>query len=98
MVCYAIPLAASILHAVTRKKISSWRNNVHHFWLNLLFIGGAIFGVVDHMWNGELLLVRENIGFDILLGLVISVIIYVVWIVVVTYDKSTRKIKIETRR
>jgi hypothetical protein len=96
MVCYTIPLAASIIHAVSRKKISSWRSNIHQKWLNLLFVGGAIFGIVDHIWNGELLLIGENIGSDILLGLTITVIIYVVWIVFVTFDKSSKKIKAKT--
>lgn len=96
MVCYTIPLAASIIHAVSRKKISSWRNNIHHMWLNLLFVGGAIFGIVDHIWNGELLLIGENIGSDILLGLTISVIIYFAWIIIVALDKSSKKINAKT--
>jgi hypothetical protein len=96
MVCYTIPLAASIIHAISQKKISSWRSNIHHKWLNLLFVGGAIFGIVDHIWNGELFLIGENIVPDILLGFTISIIIFVTWIVIVALDKSSKKIKAKT--
>ena len=54
MGCYIVPVVAAIIHYFFRKKIPSWKNNTHHDWLNLLFIGGAIFGVIDHLWNGEL--------------------------------------------
>lgn len=33
-----------------------------------MLYGGALFGVVDHLWNGELLLVGSNPLLDIGLG------------------------------
>ena len=88
MVCYVVPLAASIIHAVSRKKISSWRNNIHHKWLNLLFVGGAIFGIMDHIWNGELFLIGENIRKDLLLGVTITLAILTIWVITVIASKA----------
>jgi len=59
--------------------------------LTLLLLGGAIFGIVDHLWNGELFLIGENIGYDILLGSVITIITIVVWAAIVIVDKKTNK-------
>ena len=61
MVCYAVPTLAAIAHIIMRKNISSWKENPHHLWLGFLLAGGAIFGLVDHWWNGELFLIGENI-------------------------------------
>ncbi|MDH7517717.1 MAG: hypothetical protein QHH19_05175 [Candidatus Thermoplasmatota archaeon] len=96
MVCYAVPTVAAIVHYATRKKVVSWRTNTHHLWLNLLLLGGAIFGVVDHLWNGELFLIGENIFFDLLLGVTITVAMFVVWAVIVTLDKKTSKLPSKT--
>jgi len=88
MVCYTIPVAAAIIHYVSRKKITVFKNNIHHLWLNLLLAGGAIFGLVDHLWNGELFLIGENIVLDLMLGVAITAAIFVVWIVFVSFDKT----------
>ena len=91
MVCYAVPAIAAVVHYATRKNIVSWKTSVHHFWLGLLLLGGAIFGIVDHLWNGELFLIGENIAFDLLLGVAITVSIFVVWAIIITFDKTTNK-------
>ena len=87
MVCYSIPVAAAIIHFISRKKITGLKNNVHHLWLNLLLAGGAIFGVVDHLWNGELFLIGEAPLMDLLLGVAITVMIFVVWLIFTSFDK-----------
>ncbi|MEM3555526.1 MAG: hypothetical protein QXF56_02315 [Candidatus Micrarchaeia archaeon] len=90
MVCYTIPTIAAVVHHFLGNKIPSWRNQQHRS-LSLLLVGGAIFGVVDHLWNGELLLIGENIVSDLLLGFAITAAIIVAWIVVLQLEKMPRK-------
>jgi hypothetical protein len=90
MVCYVIPAVAAIAHHISRKKIPSM-NNTHHLWLGLLLVGGALFGIVDHLWNGELFLIGSNIVSDLLLGTTITLTIIVAWGIVVLLDKKTKK-------
>ena len=73
--CYAAPLVGAVVATVAWSKTK----NVKIWWLMLMFCGGALFGVVDHWWNGELFLVSENIVSDLLLGVTISAIILVAW-------------------
>jgi len=96
MVCYAVPTVAAIIHYATRKNILSWKTSIHHFWLSLLLVGSAIFGIVDHLINGELFLIGENVGFDLLLGAVITIVTIVVWAVIVIVDKKTKKSVVKT--
>lgn len=76
MVCYMIPLAAaiisSIVWSVRKKGPAGW-------WLNLLLYGGALFGVVDHLWNGQLFLIGEAPLIDMLLGATITAAIFGGW-------------------
>ncbi|MBU2474287.1 MAG: hypothetical protein KKG91_06085 [Candidatus Omnitrophica bacterium] len=81
--CYVAPLiGAGISSGIWKmtKSIKVW-------WLSLMFYGGALFGVIDHWWNGELFLISENIVSDALLGVTISVIILAVWVVVLRVSK-----------
>lgn len=73
--CYVGPLSGAIVTSFL------WRatKSVRIFWLNLLFWGGALFGVIDHLLNGELFLVSENIGWDLLLGVIITGAILLAW-------------------
>ncbi|UCH71666.1 MAG: hypothetical protein JSW62_04510 [Thermoplasmatales archaeon] len=91
MVCYVVPMAAAIAHFTLRRNIADWKGNIRHLWLNLLFAGAAIFGVVDHWWNGELLLIGENILTDIVLGVTITITIVFVWIIINALEKSKVK-------
>lgn len=91
MVCYVIPAVAAFVHYGTRKKITSWKKNIHQKWLGLLLVGGAIFGIVDHLWNGELFLIGNNIVSDLMLGMTITIVICVVWAVIVIVDKISLK-------
>ena len=76
MVCYTIPLAAAIISSVVwgiqKKGPAGW-------WLNLLLYGGALFGIVDHLWHGELFLVGEAPLMDLLLGVAITTVIFGSW-------------------
>ena len=88
MGCYTIPAAAAIIHFFTRKKVPSLKGNKYHLWLNQLFLGGAIFGVVDHWWNRELFAFSLR---DLLLGVVITLVTFAVWGYLVLYDNITEK-------
>lgn len=66
-----------------------------YFWLNLLLLGGAIFGVVDHLWNGELLLVSENWMMDLALGFVITAAIFGTWAAVVRLSSAVPQVSEE---
>jgi hypothetical protein len=87
MACYAIPLIAAVIHYGLRMKVTGLKVNRHHLWLNLLLAGGAIFGLVDHLWNGELLLISENLLMDLMLGVAITTTLLIVWAVFVVLEK-----------
>jgi hypothetical protein len=59
-------------------------------------VGGAIFGVVDHWWNGELFFIGENALMDITLGITITIAIVAIWAVIYTLDKTRVKKPVET--
>ncbi len=81
--CYTAPLIGAVVTSVVWKRTKS----VKVWWLNLMFYGGALFGVIDHFWNGELFLISENIVSDLLLGVTIVAIILVSWGVTVAWSK-----------
>ena len=91
MVCYAVPAAAAIAHIFMRKNITGWKESTHQIWLSLLLVGGAVFGVVDHWWNGELFLVGENLLSDIMLGIAITIAIVIIWAVIFALEKTKAK-------
>lgn len=82
--CYAVPAVG----AVVTSAIWGKTKNVKVWWLNLLLWGGAIFGVIDHLWNGELFLISKNIVSDLMLGVVITAVIFVGWYITVVMSKS----------
>jgi hypothetical protein len=92
MVCYAVPTAAVIVHHILRNNITGWKKSMNQFWLSLLLLGGAIFGIVDHLWNGELFLLGEEPFIDLLLGVTITVVSFIVWGALVLF-KKTKTIK-----
>ena len=81
--CYAAPLAGAVVATVAWSKTKG----VKVWWLMLMFYGGALFGVIDHWWNGELFLVSENIVSDLSLGVVITALIFVAWGITVLFSK-----------
>jgi hypothetical protein len=88
MVCYLIPLFVAIVQGILRKNVHSMRNDKHQLWLGMLMTGGAMFGVIDHLWNGELLAFSGNLFSDLLLGATITVGIFVAWAILVQMDKA----------
>ncbi len=91
MVCYTVPMIAAIGHIIMRRNITSWKESAHHLWLSLLLGGGAIFGLVDHWWNGELFYIGDNIIMDLSLGVAITVTILVIWTIMFKLDKTKSK-------
>lgn len=72
--CYIVPAAAAVVTTFIKKKTQKvW-------WLTLMFYGGAIFGIVDHLWNGELFLVSSDWVKDVLLGVVITAVTFLAWV------------------
>jgi len=81
--CYAAPLVGAVVTTMAWSKTK----NVKVWWLMLMFYGGALFGVVDHLWNGELFLISKNIVSDLLLGVAITAIILISWGITVMCSK-----------
>jgi len=81
--CYVAPVVGAVITSALWSKTKS----VKVWWLTLLFSGGALFGVIDHLWNGELFLISENIVSDLLLGVAIVAVILVSWGVTVVCSR-----------
>jgi len=81
--CYAVPLAGAVLTSLVWRR----RRKAEVWWLALLFYGGALFGLVDHLWNGELFLISENTASDLFLGVVIALGIVSVWGIIISVSK-----------
>jgi len=81
--CYTAPLIGAIVTTAAWNKT----RDVKIWWLTLMFYGGALFGVIDHFWNGELFLISENIVSDLFLGVTITAIILITWGVTVVCSK-----------
>jgi hypothetical protein len=71
-----------------RRNMKGWKEDIHQLWLNLLLIGGAIFGVVDHLWNGEIFLIGDNLVLDLMLGVTITTVIVLIWEALVVMDRK----------
>ncbi|MBI4453176.1 hypothetical protein HY636_00870 [Candidatus Woesearchaeota archaeon] len=96
MACYIIPVISAVMHYGLRKKISSWKDDISHKNLTLLLTGGAIFGFVDHLWNGQLF-VSKNLGKDLLLGVTITITIFLVWGIIVFAEKAKQSQVVEEK-
>jgi hypothetical protein len=57
------------------------------FWLMLMLYGGSLFGVIDHLWNGELFLVSEDWVKDLVLGIVITAGTIFAWAGILAFAK-----------
>jgi len=82
--CYVGPLAAA---AVTTL---AWRKNksINVWWLMLMFYGASLFGVIDHLWNGELFLISKEWAKDLSLGIVITMAIFIAWKIILVLAKK----------
>ncbi|MFA5008502.1 MAG: hypothetical protein WC546_04715 [Candidatus Omnitrophota bacterium] len=87
--CYTGPVAGAIVSSIIwgrTKSIKVW-------WLSLLYWGGALFGIIDHLWNGELFLISGDIVKDLLLGAVITVSIFLFWLGALLYHKHSLELR-----
>lgn len=82
--CYVFPTVSAVITSAIWHKTKS----VKMGWLNLMFWGGALFGVIDHLWNKELFLISKNIIADLMLGLTITSAIFVCWLIVIFANKN----------
>lgn len=87
--CYLGPTTAAIVTTFM------WRGkkSLTLFWLMLMFYGGALFGLIDHLWNKELFLVSENWLKDATLGVVITAGIILAWKGVILLVKKTPELR-----
>jgi hypothetical protein len=81
--CYTVPLAASIITTIRGRQKKEPKSQ----WLNLMLYGGTLFGVIDHLWNGELFLVSSSWVRDIALGFAITAAIFAGWGIIVGLSK-----------
>jgi hypothetical protein len=91
MVCYIVPIAAALVHHGLRKNVKKLNESPRQSWLTLLLAGGGVFGVIDHLWNGELFLLGSNLLSDLALGTAITVGIFCLWEILVLRDKIIAK-------
>lgn len=82
--CYVVPLAAAAVTTLRWRKDRSQQS----WWLSLMFYGGGLFGVVDHLWNGELFLISRDWLKDLALGVVITAVIFLAWKIIMAMAKS----------
>lgn len=93
MACYTVPTTAAIIHYFVRKKNPKLRLDKYHSRLNQMFLGGTLFGIIDHLWNKELLAFSLR---DVLLGFIITLGIVVVWGITVYVDEMKIKSRVTT--
>jgi len=81
--CYTVPLAAAIITTIL------WGRNKEPkiWWLNLMLYGGTLFGIVDHIWHGELFLISESVAKDLSLGCVITATLFACWGIILALSK-----------
>ena len=91
--CYLVPTAAAITTTFIWKKSGSLKL----WWLSLLFYGGSLFGIIDHLWNGELFLISENWVKDLALGVVITASIVLAWNIVILLAKKNPALIVNPR-
>jgi len=82
--CYLGPTTAAIVTTFMWKS----KKTLRLFWLMLMFYGGSLFGVIDHLWNGELFLVSENWVKDAILGVVITAATLLAWRIILVLVRS----------
>ena len=87
MVCWIVPLVATMIGFAGRK--ATHRRGVHSFWLNIMLLGGALFGAIDHFWHGELFIISTNWVMDLALGTAITGGIMASWGIIVLKPRIT---------
>jgi len=82
--CYTVPLAA----AITTSFIWNKRRALKLWWLALMFYGGSLFGIIDHLGNGELFLISGNWLKDLGLGGAITAGIILAWRIILALARK----------
>ncbi|MFH1398376.1 MAG: hypothetical protein ABIH27_07505 [Candidatus Omnitrophota bacterium] len=82
--CYIFPTASAIITSAVWHKTK----NIKIGWLSLMFLGGSLFGLIDHLWNGEIFFISKNIIGDLMLGITITAAIFACWVMVVFVSKK----------
>lgn len=88
--CYTIPTAVWLILTIFRK----WRKGPELTWLYLLLFGATLFGLIDHLWNGEIFLIGENPLKDIALGIVITLAVLGVWGIMIFLHRQKEKVSL----
>ena len=91
MVCWIVPLIATLVGFVGRKATNS--NSTQGFWLNIMLFAGTLFVGIDHLWNGELFIISANWVMDLALGGVITGGIFASWGIIVSKPRITNSLK-----
>jgi predicted acyltransferase len=86
--CWTIPTASAFIVGILKKV--RWKKEPESTHLFLLLLGAGLFGVIDHIWNGEIFLIGENIFKDIALGIVITIATFVVWGLLVFFARKKK--------
>jgi hypothetical protein len=63
-----------------------------------MFAGASLFGMVDHLWNGELFLIGSNIASDLALGSTITLSVFASWGLLVNKDRIAQKLGFLNRK
>ncbi len=87
--CYLGPTTAAIVTTFMWKG----KKTLRLFCLMLMFYGGSLFGIIDHLWNGELFLISKDWIRDLSLGVVISLGIIVAWVGILAMLKRNPSLK-----
>jgi len=95
MVCYAVPLIATVL-LLAGRKATGWQA-ANGFWLNIMMMGGAVFGLIDHFWHGEIFLISAGWMTDLALGGFITAGITACWGFVVLSSRLSQSSQISGR-
>ena len=90
-----MPLIATILSIDGRKVLS--KTGIQSLLLSVMLLGGAFFGVIDHLWNAELFLISTNWIMDMALGFTITAMIVASWWVITFRMHLPKLEQIESR-
>ncbi|MDD5110890.1 MAG: hypothetical protein PHI63_06820 [Patescibacteria group bacterium] len=85
--CYSVPVVATLVAALMRRRKP---DSGDLRTLTIMLLGGSLFGIVDHGWNGELLLISKNWVPDLLLGATITLAIIAGWGIIVASARTRR--------
>jgi hypothetical protein len=99
MGCYIIPAVALLLQqGLVRTHASGFSDTPRQRQLTLLLAGGVTFGLVDHLWNGELFFTQATLVPDLALGFAITTAILAIWTIIGFSERSRQTVKEQSRQ